>query len=151
MLRAQGGVFLAKYLAEADSGLHASVAAATSAFEAFEGSGFVAAAVVSSPVCLMNAFTNLSKPWTFNYLYNVAVSQDLACAADAALELSQLFSSSSASCSASLCCSLAALRSISTAQNHRQCQHSGALHALQIQCATRPVSQPHSARKPAPL
>ncbi|KAL6764005.1 Alpha/Beta hydrolase protein [Haematococcus lacustris] len=72
-----GGVFLTKYLSEADRGLHASLAAASSAFKPFEGSGLVATAVVSTPVCLFNSSQNLSKPWTAGYLYNMALAYKL--------------------------------------------------------------------------
>ncbi|KAJ9505390.1 hypothetical protein QJQ45_009561 [Haematococcus lacustris] len=75
--RAVGGVFLTKYLSEADRGLHASLAAASSAFKPFEGSGLVATAVVSTPVCLFNSSQNLSKPWTAGYLYNMALAYKL--------------------------------------------------------------------------
>ena len=38
-----------------------------------EGSGIVAGAVVSSPVCMTASSDNLLKPWTFSYLYNLAI------------------------------------------------------------------------------
>ena len=43
----------------------------------YEGSGIVAGAVVSSPVCMTASSDNLLKPWTFSYLYNLAIGIDM--------------------------------------------------------------------------
>ena len=72
----QGGIILTKYLSEADTGLYdpPSNSSTFASAPAFRGSGLVAAAVVSSPICLWNSMANLSKPWTLTYLYNLAVA-----------------------------------------------------------------------------
>jgi len=78
-----GGISLTKYLAEADSGLfdvaHTSSTPALSTTRApsFSGSGLVAAAVVSSPVCLANMMKRITRPWTLDYIYNLAVAAGL--------------------------------------------------------------------------
>lgn len=64
-----GGILLTKYVADADAGLvHHPWG---------EGSGLAAAAFVSNPVCLFNSSSNLSRPWSFNFVYNLAVGHKL--------------------------------------------------------------------------
>lgn len=64
-----GGMILTKYVADADSGYFDT--------GSIKGSGLVAAAMVSNPVCLNNSCRNISNPWTLNYMYNVAVAYKL--------------------------------------------------------------------------
>lgn len=40
-------------------------------------SGLTAAAVVSSPICLTQSSENISKPWTLEYMYNLAIAYKL--------------------------------------------------------------------------
>jgi len=74
-----GGLILAKYLSESDSGFYEQheVGHGVTQPPSFSGSGLVAAAVVSSPVCLANSLSKLSKPWTIDYMYNLAVAWKL--------------------------------------------------------------------------
>lgn len=58
-----GSILLAKYVAEADSGLGGS-----------EGCGLAACSMVSSPICLTGSSANLSTPWTSGMVYNLAVA-----------------------------------------------------------------------------
>jgi len=99
-----GSVLLAKYLAEADNGLYAdqqqqlpqqqqqpfgkiSVAAEAASHASsssssrmpvqlpdLNGSGLVAAALVSPPVCLHTTNSKMGKPYSFKFLYNLAVA-----------------------------------------------------------------------------
>jgi predicted alpha/beta-fold hydrolase len=59
-----GSVVLSKYLAEADSGQRGRP----------DGSGLVAACLVSNPVCLEGSGAQLSRPWRFSYIYNLALA-----------------------------------------------------------------------------
>jgi hypothetical protein len=94
-----GSVLLAKYLAEADNGLYAdqhqqqqqqpsgkiSVAAEAASHASssssmplqlpdLNGSGLVAAALVSPPVCLHTTNSKMGNPYSFKFLYNLAVA-----------------------------------------------------------------------------
>lgn len=87
-----GSVLLAKYLAEADNGMYAqysqdkgppapTTAASSSGSggtgsvpEPNNGSGLVAAALVSPPVCLHTTNTKMGRPNSFKFLYNLAVA-----------------------------------------------------------------------------
>lgn len=79
-----GSVLLAKYLAEADNGMYSEqqqptpTSSATSngsvVPEPSNGSGLVAAALVSPPVCLHTTNTKMGQPYTFKFLYNLAVA-----------------------------------------------------------------------------
>ncbi|MEW5317053.1 MAG: hypothetical protein WDW38_008384 [Sanguina aurantia] len=64
-----GGVILAKYLAEADMGLHGAFPASP-----HTSSGFAAAAIVSSPICLSKSNLALSLPWRLTFVYNLALA-----------------------------------------------------------------------------
>lgn len=72
-----GAVILTKYLSEADTGMYDPSPTAQTTTHSFKGSGLVAAAAVSSPVCLYNSMANLSRPWSINFLYNIAVAYKL--------------------------------------------------------------------------
>lgn len=89
-----GSVLLAKYLAEADNGLYSrqhvplatpdstkssaiaasSAAGSESVPEPRTGSGLVAAALVSPPVCLHTTNSKMGRPYTLKFLYNLAVA-----------------------------------------------------------------------------
>jgi hypothetical protein len=86
-----GSVLLAKYLAEADNGLysqqHKPAAAANgssgsssgstdgeSVPQPSKGSGLVAAALVSPPVCLHTTNAKMGRPYTLNFMYNLLVA-----------------------------------------------------------------------------
>lgn len=81
-----GSVLLAKYLAEADNGLYtplhstpnssdpAGGASGSSVPELSKGSGLVAAALVSPPVCLHTTNSKMGRPYTMKFLYNLAVA-----------------------------------------------------------------------------
>lgn len=58
-----GSVLLTKYVAEADVGLFGA-----------GGSGLVAAVLVSPPVCIHSTNSRLSKPTSFEFVYNLAVA-----------------------------------------------------------------------------
>lgn len=60
-----GSVLLAKYLAEADHGLYSSAGA---------GSGLVAAALVSPPICLHATNAKLGRRNSLDFMYNLAVA-----------------------------------------------------------------------------
>lgn len=72
-----GSVLLAKYLAEADNGLYGLQQpqdGSGSVPEPRNGSGFVAAALVSPPVCLHTTNSNMGRPYTTKFMYNLAVA-----------------------------------------------------------------------------
>lgn len=79
-----GSVLLAKYLAEADNGLYiqqqdeqqqgAEASAAAAGVPQYTGSGLVAAALVSPPVCLHTTNSRMGKPNSFKFMYNLAVA-----------------------------------------------------------------------------
>lgn len=82
-----GSVLLAKYLAEADNGLYnlhaqdvasgsesSSSSSSGSVPEPRTGSGLVAAALVSPPVCLHTTNSKMGRPYTAKFLYNLAVA-----------------------------------------------------------------------------
>lgn len=77
-----GSVLLAKYLAEADNGLynlHAQTADSSSSSsgsvpEPSTGSGLVAAALVSPPVCLHTTNSKMGQPYTTKFMYNLLVA-----------------------------------------------------------------------------
>jgi hypothetical protein len=58
-------VLLAKYLAEADHGLYSSAGA---------GSGLMAAALVSPPICLHATNAKLGRRNSLDFMYNLAVA-----------------------------------------------------------------------------
>lgn len=84
-----GSVLLAKYLAEADNGLYlhldqqqaeaggsssSSSSGSQGVPEPRTGSGLVAAALVSPPVCLHTTNSKMGRPYTAKFLYNLAVA-----------------------------------------------------------------------------
>jgi hypothetical protein len=86
-----GSVLLAKYVAEADNGLYlhldqeqqeaasnssngSSGGAGESVPEPRTGSGLIAAALVSPPVCLHTTNTKMGRPYTAKFMYNLAVA-----------------------------------------------------------------------------
>jgi hypothetical protein len=77
-----GSVLLAKYLAEADNGLYGlqqpqdggTGNSSGSVPEPRSGSGLVAAALVSPPVCLHTTNTKMGQPYTTKFMYNLAVA-----------------------------------------------------------------------------
>lgn len=92
-----GSVLLAKYVAEADNGLYseqqmppsstssgpsadsaggssAGISGSECVPEPRTGSGLVAAALVSPPVCLHTTNSKMGQPYTFKFLYNLAVA-----------------------------------------------------------------------------
>jgi predicted alpha/beta-fold hydrolase len=58
-----GSVLLAKYLAEADHGMYSTW-----------GSGLVAAALVSPPICLHSTNARLTNQRSLDFMYNLAVA-----------------------------------------------------------------------------
>ncbi|GAX75445.1 hypothetical protein CEUSTIGMA_g2889.t1 [Chlamydomonas eustigma] len=74
-----GGLVLAKYLGEADMGMHSSynTHGVLSPHSAYEGSGITAAAVISSPICMDRSSRNLARPFSFSFLYNLAIAYKL--------------------------------------------------------------------------
>jgi hypothetical protein len=81
-----GSVLLAKYLAEADNGLYnlqeqgagssgsSSGSGGGSVPEPSTGSGLVAAALVSPPVCLHTTNSKMGRPYTTKFMYNLLVA-----------------------------------------------------------------------------
>jgi hypothetical protein len=85
-----GSVLLAKYVAEADNGLYLHLdqeqqeaasnssssggSAGESVPEPRTGSGLIAAALVSPPVCLHTTNTKMGRPYTAKFMYNLAVA-----------------------------------------------------------------------------
>lgn len=84
-----GSVLLAKYLAEADNGLYnlkeqgagssgsSSSSGGGSVPEPSTGSGLVAAALVSPPVCLHTTNSKMGRPYTTKFMYNLLVAYKL--------------------------------------------------------------------------
>ena len=78
-----GGVILTKYLAESDSHMHSDhppspptdISWRPKCPSAASKSGLVAAAIVSSPICLTNSSFNISSG--FNFVYNLALAYKL--------------------------------------------------------------------------
>lgn len=78
-----GSVLLAKYLAEADNGMYqqqnlppnlSTNSSHESVPEPSTGSGLVAAALVSPPVCLHTTNSKMGQPYTAKFVYNLLVA-----------------------------------------------------------------------------
>jgi hypothetical protein len=79
-----GSVLLAKYLAEADNGMYqqqnqppnvsTNGRSHESVPEPRTGSGLVAAALVSPPVCLHTTNSKMGRPYTAKFMYNLLVA-----------------------------------------------------------------------------